>query len=61
MRLVRSGEEVVGGQVVPIDVLDELARRWYGNRLSPSWRPRRVDESQAILSSVGLTSDFWRL
>jgi hypothetical protein len=38
-----------------------LARRWYGNRLSPAWRPRTREESQGILASVGLVGEFWRL
>ena len=29
--------------------LMRLARRWYGDRLDPDWRPRTRDESQAIL------------
>ena len=61
MRLLRSGEEVVEGALVDLDTLRELARRWYGNRMDPSWRPRDVAESQALLSSVGLVGEFWRL
>ena len=61
MRLVRSDEDVLQGELVPLDVLDRLAQRWYGDRLSPRWRPRSLAESQAILSSVGLTGEFWRL
>jgi hypothetical protein len=41
--------------------MNELARRWWGTRLDPGWRPRPVEESQAILDSVGLTGGFWRL
>ena len=61
MRLVRSDEEPVDGAVVELAVLGELARRWYGDRLSPTWEPRIVEQSQAILDAVGLTGDFWRL
>jgi hypothetical protein len=61
MRLLRSGSEVTEGELVSLDVLQELARRWYGDRLAPDWRPRTVAESQAILESVGLTGEFWRL
>ena len=62
MLLFRSEEEAPpGGATVPIDQLDELARRWYGNRLDPGWRPRTPGGSQAILRSVGLTGDFWDL
>ena len=41
--------------------LEELAARWYGDRLDPAWRPRSREESQAILASVGLTGPFWAL
>jgi hypothetical protein len=61
MRLVRSGEDVDSGEVVALPRLFELARRWYGDRLSPDWRPRTVAESQRILSEAGLVGDFWRL
>jgi hypothetical protein len=61
MRLVRSDEEPATGALVDLATLDELARRWYGDRLDPDWRPRTLAESQALLSSVGLTGDFWQL
>jgi hypothetical protein len=62
MRLFRSEEDVPGGgATVPIEQLAELARRWYGDRLDPAWRPRTAAESQGILDAVGLTGDFWRL
>ena len=38
-----------------------LARVWYAGRLDLGWRGRSVEASQAILDSVGLTGDFWRL
>jgi len=61
MRLLRSGSEVTEGELVDLPTLKRLARRWYGNRLDPDWRPRTRDESQAILDEVGLTSPFWQL
>jgi hypothetical protein len=62
MRLFRSEEEAPeGGETIPIEQLNELAKTWYGNRLDPDWRPRTPEESQAILDAVGLTGDFWRL
>ncbi len=41
--------------------LNELARLWWWTRLDPDWRPRPVDESQAILDELGLTGSFWQL
>ena len=63
MLLFRSEEEIgePRGGVMTTARLDDLARRWYGDRLDPEWRPRTVQQSQAILGSVGLTGAFWRL
>ena len=62
MRLFRSEEELPGeGEAMPIGQLAGLARRWYGDRLDPGWRPRTVEQSQRILDEVGLGGDFWRL
>ena len=38
-----------------------LAKAWYGDRLSPEWRPKSAAESQALLCSVGLRAKFWQL
>jgi hypothetical protein len=61
MRLLRSGSEVSEGALVDLPTLRRLARRWYGDRLDPDWRPRTREQSQAILEAVGLTGEFWRL
>jgi hypothetical protein len=63
MLLFRSEEEIgrPRGGVMSIAQLHELARRRYGDRLDPQWRPRSTEASQAILESVGLTSPFWQL
>ena len=41
--------------------LNALARAWWWTRLDPGWRPRPVEDSQAILDGLGLTGDFWAL
>ncbi|MGE5724793.1 MAG: hypothetical protein ACM34G_06455 [Acidobacteriota bacterium] len=38
-----------------------LARLWYGDRLSPKWRPFNAQEAQAVCAQVGLTGEFWSL
>ena len=49
------------GGVVSVGTCWELARQWYGGRLSVGWRPRSVSERRAIFESLGLTDEFWRL
>jgi hypothetical protein len=70
MLLFRSEEEIDAwcarhdrprGGVMTTAQLHELARRWYGDRLDPGWRPRTVQQSQAILGAVRLTGPFWDL
>jgi len=39
----------------------DLAREWYGDRLSPDWRPKTNDEAMAAFSRSGLRGEFWRL
>ena len=48
--------------VLPLPQGWQLARTWYGeDRRHPSWRRRTVDEAQALFTSLGLTSEFWKL
>jgi hypothetical protein len=39
----------------------DLARIWYGDRMSPDWRRRTPEEAQAVFDSLGLTGPFWKL
>ena len=39
----------------------ELAKEWYGDRLSAEWKPKTVSESQAAFARIGLTGEFWML
>ena len=49
------------GATVPAPQMNELARAWWWTRLDPGWRPRTLEESQAILDGLELTGDFWAL
>jgi hypothetical protein len=49
------------GAVIPITKLAELAAAWWGDRISPDWRPHTREQNQAILDGVGLTGSFWSL
>ena len=49
------------GATLSLDRLSELAHAWWGDRLSPGWRPHTREQNQAILDDLGLTGEFWRL
>jgi len=68
MNLFRSEEHVSRwlagrrpGATVPVTTLAQLANSWWKDRLDPDWHPHSREQNQAILTSVGLTDDFWRL
>ena len=68
MNLFRSEEHVerwLGGRppgvTIPVSQLSELAHAWYDDRLSADWMPHTREQNQAILDSLGLTSEFWQL
>jgi hypothetical protein len=37
----------------------ELSEAWYGNRLSPDYRGRTVEEIREVFDGVGLPDEFW--
>ena len=39
----------------------KLAQLWYGDRLSPDWRPLTMAEAQEVFAQVGLVGEFWKL
>jgi hypothetical protein len=49
------------GEVLSLAQTFALAKAWYLDPRAPDWRPRTRAESQAVLASVGLISDFWEL
>jgi hypothetical protein len=49
------------GVTISIGKLAELANAWWADRLSPEWQPHTREQNQAILDSLGLTGEFWRL
>jgi hypothetical protein len=49
------------GATFSVAKLNELAQRWWGSRLEPDWRPRALEDSQAILDDLGLVGPFWQL
>lgn len=49
------------GAVLSLQRVWELAKAWYQDPRDPHWEPRSIEQSQAVLSSVGLTGAFWSL
>ena len=49
------------GGILSLDQGWELATEWYGDRLSPSWRPKTTPEAQAAFGKIGLIGEFWQL
>ncbi len=39
----------------------KLAQAWYSDKLSPDWRRKTPEESEAMLASIGLLEPFWSL
>jgi hypothetical protein len=68
MNLFRSEEHIerwLGGRkpgaTISATKLSELAHAWWADRLATDWQPRTRQQNQAILESLGLTGEFWRL
>lgn len=69
MNLFRSEEEHVRrwlgdrqpGVTIAATTLCELAHAWWGDRLSPQWRPHTREQNQVILRRLGLVGPFWDL
>ncbi|HEV8097794.1 MAG TPA: hypothetical protein VGP56_01530 [Gaiellaceae bacterium] len=57
--LVANGYEA--GATLGAKQICELAHAWWGDRLAPDWQPHTLEQNQAILDSLGLTGEFWRL
>jgi hypothetical protein len=48
------------GAILAVPQACNLGRTWYADRLDPNWRRKTKEETEAIFTSLGLTSDFWK-
>ena len=39
----------------------QLAGAWYGDKVSPEWRRKTLEEAETMLADIGLTDPFWSL
>ena len=49
------------GDVQPLDVVDRLARAWYGGHLAPDWTKWTAAQAAAIFEACGLGGPTWSL
>ncbi|HKC25841.1 MAG TPA: hypothetical protein VKF32_13925 [Thermoanaerobaculia bacterium] len=50
------------GGVLSVEQGWRLAQAWYEHdRRDPTWRRRSVEETEALLASIGLEGAFWSL
>jgi hypothetical protein len=38
-----------------------LAKAWYGDRLSPRWSAMSPEEAEQVFKDLGFYSSFWRM
>lgn len=49
------------GATLTIEQAWDLARAWYQNKMQPGWRRATLEETESLLSRIGLTGPFWSL
>jgi hypothetical protein len=49
------------GETVPVEQVWDLAKVWYGNHASQTWKKPTNSQANAMFKSVGLDSEFWQL
>ena len=57
----RGFRELPRGGVLSPEQCWQLAHAWYGEKLSPNWRRKTLDEAETMFSEIGLTGPFWSL
>jgi hypothetical protein len=56
-----EAHDTARGETISCEQAWRLAHGWYGNKLKPDWRRHTPEETKALLDSLGLTSQFWRV
>ncbi len=57
----RNARGINRGVLLPMVQQWQLAKSWYSDRMSESWRRRSPEEAEKVFASVGLKGEFWRL
>lgn len=56
-----AARDIRPGAMITPEQAWHLAKGWYGNKLSPDWRRHTLEETEALLKTIGLTGPFWNL
>jgi len=48
------------GEAVSLETVWALSQAWYGDRISPGYRGRTLEEARRLFAKVGLTVPFWQ-
>jgi hypothetical protein len=48
------------GEVVPIEIIWDLAKIWYGNYMDEGFKRKTKETAEEMFASVGLTSEFFK-
>jgi hypothetical protein len=57
----REFRQLPPGGAMSVQQCWQLAQAWYGDKLSPDWRRKTLDEAEVTLAAIGLTGPFWNL
>jgi len=52
-------KDLARGEVLTINQVWELSKRWYQDRLSVDYHGRSIEQVAEIFKQAGLTSAFW--
>ena len=56
-----AARDLERGAVITPEQAWRLAQGWYKDKLEPAWRRHTVEETEALLRSIGLTEPFWNV
>lgn len=56
-----AARDMTRGAVITAEQAWQLANGWYKDKIKPDWRRHTLEEAEALLSALGLTSAFWNL
>jgi hypothetical protein len=54
-----AARRIERGEIFPLDQCWELARVWYADRLSSTWRRRTPQETESVFAQIGFRGPFW--